>query len=105
MIPFPGFRRYCVAARVATALIHRTPLPQTFCIEVRKKIIMMIMMIMMMMIMMIIMMMMMMMIMMMIMMMMTRRVESAGARTTTTSPGPRRSVWSAPASPWAPPRR
>ena len=33
------FRRYCVAARVATALIHRTPLPQTFCIEVRKKII------------------------------------------------------------------
>ena len=33
------FRRYCVAARVATALINRTPLPQTFCIEVRKKII------------------------------------------------------------------
>ena len=33
------FRRYCVAARVATALIHRTPLPSTFCIEVRKKII------------------------------------------------------------------
>ena len=33
------FRRYCVAARVATALINRTPLPQTFCVEVRKKII------------------------------------------------------------------
>ena len=29
------FRRYCVAARVATALINRTPLPQTFCVEVR----------------------------------------------------------------------
>ena len=33
------FRRYCVAARVATALIHRTPLPGPFCLEVRKKII------------------------------------------------------------------
>merc|ERR1712051_1103417 len=26
------FRRYCVAARVATALIHRTPLPGPFCL-------------------------------------------------------------------------
>merc|ERR550517_2426400 len=32
------FRRYCVAARVATALINRTPLPQPFCQDVRKKI-------------------------------------------------------------------
>ena len=28
-----------MAARVATALINRTPLPPTFCVEVRKKII------------------------------------------------------------------
>jgi len=32
------FRRYCVAARVATALINRTTLPQPFCLDVRKKI-------------------------------------------------------------------
>lgn len=31
------FRRYCHAARVAKSLIHRTPLPMTFCEEVRKK--------------------------------------------------------------------
>ncbi|XP_072386929.1 E3 ubiquitin-protein ligase HERC2 [Diabrotica undecimpunctata] len=31
------FRRYCHAARVAKALIHRTQLPMTFCQEVRKK--------------------------------------------------------------------
>uniref|UniRef100_A0A6P7FTJ3 HECT-type E3 ubiquitin transferase n=1 Tax=Diabrotica virgifera virgifera TaxID=50390 RepID=A0A6P7FTJ3_DIAVI len=31
------FRRYCHAARVAKALIHRTNLPMTFCQEVRKK--------------------------------------------------------------------
>ncbi len=33
------FRRYCMAARVADALVHRRELPQAFCIEVRKKII------------------------------------------------------------------
>ncbi|KAG1662456.1 E3 ubiquitin-protein ligase HERC2 [Nymphon striatum] len=32
------FRRYCTAARVASAMIHRTPVPQTFCEDVRKKI-------------------------------------------------------------------
>ena len=32
------FRRYCIAARVATALINRTMLPQQFCLDVRKKI-------------------------------------------------------------------
>jgi len=32
------FRRYCVAARVATALINRTVLPPQFCADVRKKI-------------------------------------------------------------------
>ena len=32
------FRRYCVAARVATSLINRNCLPQTFCLDVRKKI-------------------------------------------------------------------
>ncbi|CAH0559020.1 unnamed protein product [Brassicogethes aeneus] len=31
------FRRYCHAARVSKALIHRTPLPMSFCEEVRKK--------------------------------------------------------------------
>lgn len=31
------FRRYCNAARVAKSLIHRTPLPMHFCLEVRKK--------------------------------------------------------------------
>ncbi|XP_066141939.1 E3 ubiquitin-protein ligase HERC2 isoform X1 [Euwallacea fornicatus] len=31
------FRRYCNAARVAKALIHRTVLPPNFCSEVRKK--------------------------------------------------------------------
>lgn len=31
------FRRYCHAARVAKALIHRTVLPLNFCQEVRKK--------------------------------------------------------------------
>lgn len=31
------FRRYCHAARVAKALIHRTQLPKNFCLEVRKK--------------------------------------------------------------------
>ncbi|KAK5650580.1 hypothetical protein RI129_001609 [Pyrocoelia pectoralis] len=31
------FRRYCHAARVAKALIHRSALPQNFCQEVRKK--------------------------------------------------------------------
>ncbi|CAH1128754.1 unnamed protein product [Ceutorhynchus assimilis] len=31
------FRRYCNAARVAKSLIHRTPLPLNFCLEVRKK--------------------------------------------------------------------
>ncbi|XP_068082847.1 E3 ubiquitin-protein ligase HERC2 [Anabrus simplex] len=32
------FRRYCMAARVASALVNRTALPNSFCIEVRKKI-------------------------------------------------------------------
>ncbi|VEN50261.1 unnamed protein product [Callosobruchus maculatus] len=31
------FRRYCHASRVAKALVHRTPLPMSFCMEVRKK--------------------------------------------------------------------
>ncbi|CAG9815802.1 unnamed protein product [Phaedon cochleariae] len=31
------FRKYCHAARVAKSLIHRTPLPLSFCHEVRKK--------------------------------------------------------------------
>lgn len=31
------FRRYCHAARVAKSLIHRTLLPLSFCLEVRKK--------------------------------------------------------------------
>jgi E3 ubiquitin-protein ligase HERC2 len=30
------FRRYCVAARVATALINRTTLPHQFCLDVRE---------------------------------------------------------------------
>ena len=33
------FRRYCMAARVARALIERYALPQPFCAEVRKKIV------------------------------------------------------------------
>lgn len=33
------FRRYCMAARVANALIKRATLPAPFCVEVRKKII------------------------------------------------------------------
>ena len=33
------FRRYCMAARVARALVGRTELPQPFCVEVRKKVI------------------------------------------------------------------
>ncbi|KAL1138806.1 hypothetical protein AAG570_008868, partial [Ranatra chinensis] len=32
------FRRYCMATRVAAALIHRTTLPQQFCQEVQSKI-------------------------------------------------------------------
>lgn len=32
------FRRYCSAVRVAQSLINRTPMPNTFCAEVRKKI-------------------------------------------------------------------
>ncbi|XP_075228227.1 E3 ubiquitin-protein ligase HERC2 isoform X3 [Lycorma delicatula] len=32
------FQRYCLAMRVAAALIHRTQLPATFCAEVQKKI-------------------------------------------------------------------
>lgn len=32
------FKRYCHAARVAKALIHRATLPRNFCLEVRKKI-------------------------------------------------------------------
>ncbi|GLH06927.1 Probable E3 ubiquitin-protein ligase HERC2 [Gryllus bimaculatus] len=32
------FRRYCMAARVASALVNRTALPHSFCVEVRKKI-------------------------------------------------------------------
>lgn len=31
------FRRYCSVARIAKSLIHRTPLPQLFCEDVRKK--------------------------------------------------------------------
>lgn len=31
------FRKYCHASRVAKSLIHRTPLPASFCQEVRKK--------------------------------------------------------------------
>lgn len=31
------FRRYCSAVRVAQSLINRTPMPATFCAEVRKK--------------------------------------------------------------------
>ena len=30
------FRRYCMAARVARALVERTELPQPFCLEVRQ---------------------------------------------------------------------
>lgn len=32
------FRKYCHAARVAKSLIHRTPLPLSFRMEVRKKV-------------------------------------------------------------------
>ena len=32
------FRRYCLAARVAKSLIHRTVLPKAFCVEVAKRI-------------------------------------------------------------------
>ncbi|XP_042145750.1 E3 ubiquitin-protein ligase HERC2 isoform X2 [Ixodes scapularis] len=32
------FRRYCAASRVATALVHRTTLPPSFCLEVRQRI-------------------------------------------------------------------
>ncbi|KAG8235149.1 hypothetical protein J437_LFUL015189 [Ladona fulva] len=32
------FRRYCMAARVASALVNRTPLPLSFCLEVQQKI-------------------------------------------------------------------
>lgn len=32
------FRRYCLAARVAKALINRSPLPKSFCTEVGKRI-------------------------------------------------------------------
>ncbi|ESO89418.1 hypothetical protein LOTGIDRAFT_218809 [Lottia gigantea] len=32
------FRRYCMAARVANAIVNRLPLPQVFCDEVLKKI-------------------------------------------------------------------
>ncbi|XP_054270101.1 E3 ubiquitin-protein ligase HERC2 isoform X2 [Macrosteles quadrilineatus] len=32
------FRRYCLAMRVASSLIQRTPLPQSFCLEVQKEI-------------------------------------------------------------------
>ena len=28
------FRRYCLAMRVASSLIHRSPLPPAFCLEV-----------------------------------------------------------------------
>lgn len=31
------FRRYCSAVRVAKAMIRRTPLPKTFCMEIRRK--------------------------------------------------------------------
>lgn len=33
------FRRYCSAVRVAQSIIYRTPLPISFCAEVRKKIV------------------------------------------------------------------
>lgn len=33
------FRRYCHAARVSKSLIHRSPLPQNFFTEVRKKLV------------------------------------------------------------------
>ncbi|XP_031621811.1 probable E3 ubiquitin-protein ligase HERC2 [Contarinia nasturtii] len=33
------FRRYCSAVRVAQSIIYRTPLPNAFCAEVRKKIV------------------------------------------------------------------
>uniref|UniRef100_L7LWK3 HECT-type E3 ubiquitin transferase n=1 Tax=Rhipicephalus pulchellus TaxID=72859 RepID=L7LWK3_RHIPC len=32
------FRRYCAASRVAKALVHRNPLPASFCLEVRQRI-------------------------------------------------------------------
>ncbi|XP_054929802.1 E3 ubiquitin-protein ligase HERC2 isoform X6 [Dermacentor andersoni] len=32
------FRRYCAASRVAKALVHRTSLPTSFCLEVRQRI-------------------------------------------------------------------
>lgn len=32
------FRRYCAAAKVTKALIHRQSLPKQFCLEVRKKV-------------------------------------------------------------------
>ncbi|XP_078045783.1 E3 ubiquitin-protein ligase HERC2 [Augochlora pura] len=32
------FRRYCLSARVAKALVNRTPLPRAFCLEVVKRI-------------------------------------------------------------------
>ncbi|XP_015429351.1 PREDICTED: LOW QUALITY PROTEIN: E3 ubiquitin-protein ligase HERC2 [Dufourea novaeangliae] len=32
------FRRYCLSARVAKALVNRTPLPRAFCLEVTKRI-------------------------------------------------------------------
>ncbi|XP_076233389.1 E3 ubiquitin-protein ligase HERC2 [Calliopsis andreniformis] len=32
------FRRYCLSARVAKALVNRTPLPKAFCLEVIKRI-------------------------------------------------------------------
>ncbi|XP_077559435.1 E3 ubiquitin-protein ligase HERC2 isoform X3 [Haemaphysalis longicornis] len=32
------FRRYCAASRVAQALVHRTALPTSFCLEVRQRI-------------------------------------------------------------------
>lgn len=32
------FRRYCAGSRVATALVHRTALPPSFCMEVRQRI-------------------------------------------------------------------
>ncbi|XP_076284957.1 E3 ubiquitin-protein ligase HERC2 isoform X1 [Lasioglossum baleicum] len=32
------FRRYCLSARVAKALVNRTPLPRPFCLEVTKRI-------------------------------------------------------------------
>lgn len=33
------FRRYCAAARAATALVRRTPLPESFTADVRRKIV------------------------------------------------------------------